>query len=483
MNKLKTALLIIFLVILGLGAAFTFHRYKNKKEQYEKEMQQYEKLHKAFQRDSAKYVEHISAPENGISFNASSSGTAYQSASQGIEAHLKGLSWRGFYIDRQQPVTKTMINNFDAHFVNTIDKIEFDPDFPGNGYPDIIFDIKSAPSFYKPKTMSKFLSERINREPKPYKSYELNSCGRKKAVMDLWLVSFDMTFRIEPNFEHSKNNEFEFEGKHPITYFNDNKIRRMREYNDMRYDRMAVFLEFKPKNFFYINEQNNAKGNLLSPLNPSPKIGIGAVECIFVEKVGENGENNKATRLGVEIEKGKSLPLYPSLEELKKQYAYKNYDPEKTPGENQPVGSLVEKYNNIVDVCEDQVAIADTNFFNQPKYSVIDLKNLGSWKQEKSWFLGKTEYKADYFHVKFLVHLYVLGEWIVKDENIMQFEARPPASYTRAGLFDYLLPDFNLGMAGKIFGFILLPVILLLALSFVFPTVRKLINKILGKII
>jgi len=218
-------------------------------------------------------------------------------------------------------------------------------------------------------------------------------------------------------------------------------------------------------------------------MNPSPKIGIGAVECIFVEKVGEQGENNKATRLGVEIEKGKSLPLYPNLNDLKKQYAYNNYKPEKTPGVNKSVKNLVSKYENIVDICADQITIADTSFFNQPKYSAIDIKNLGSWKQEKSWFLGKTEYKADYFHVKFLVHLYVLGEWVVKDENIMQFEARPPASYTRAGLFDYLLPDFNLGMAGKIFGFILLPVILLLALSFVFPTVKKLVNKILRKLI
>ncbi|MFC2086254.1 hypothetical protein ACFLQ9_00885 [Bacteroidota bacterium] len=242
-------------------------------------------------------------------------------------------------------------------------------------------------------------------------------------------------------------------------------------------------MNLNQKNFYYLNFENGSGGKV-EPLNRSPKMGIGAVECIMIQKVGEQGTNNSATRLGVEIEKGKSLPLYPDLEELKKIYSYKNFNSEiKDKEQVKPVSEMVSSYENIVDICENEIVIADTNFFNKSKFSVIDLKNLGSWKQDKSWFLGASEYKADYFHVKFLVHLYVLGEWVVKDENIVKFEARPPSSLTKPGIFDYIFPDFKLGFGGRILSVILTPILLLLILSFVFPPLRIMINNLLKRFI
>jgi hypothetical protein len=466
------------MLILLLGIIGVSRNYHKLKEKHIQDINEYESQLALFKEDSIKYLQSISAPINQVSFRKSSASEAYLSASQGIEAHLKGLNWRGYFIDNGQDVLEDIRTSFDAYYRTTIDKIEFDPDFENCGYPDLIVEIKSSPSFYQPSTLSKYLGKS---EPKPYKSYKLNSCDKRKATMDLWLVSFDLTFRIEPNFKHNRNNEFSSDKKHPITQKPIHEIRGQREYKDMRYDRLSVLLEFKPKNFYYLSSE---PANPLAPLNESPKIGIGAVECIYFEKVGEGGENNKAVRLGVELEKGKSLPLYPDMESLLNQISWKRRSNTIfNQGEPQEVESQVSAYENITDICEDGKIIADPDFFNKPKYSLVDIKNLGSWKQEKSWFLGETEYKADYFHVKFLVHLYVLGEWVVKDENLSKFKPRPPASITKPGLFDYLLPDFNLGVFGKVLSIILLPLILILLFSFFFPSIRVLVNRIIMRII
>lgn len=478
MNKLKTIFVVLITVIIAIGINFKHidnNNYKVKLEKYQEKLKKYKE-------DSIKIIKSISAPVNAISYKVSSASEAYQSASQGIDVHLRGLSWRNYFLDNNENIIKQLENDFDAYYTRTIEKIQFDPDFPDNGYPDLIIDIKSSPSFYRPTLFSEYLGNIGLSEPKPYKSYELNSCDKRKAMMDLWLVTFDISFRIEPNFEYSKNKEIVFEGKHPITRSSDNSIRKKKEYDDRRYDRMSVYLEFKPKDFFYLSSNDNAS-NLTEPLNKSPKIGIGAVECIFINKVGEQGLNNDATRIGVVIEKGKSLPLYPNLDELKRIYSRKNTEEQ----ENQkkqitPVKDMVSDYENIVDICDQEVVTADTNFFNKSKFSIIDLKNLGSWKQQKEWFLGANKYNADYYHAQFLVHLYVLGEWVVKDENLISFEARPPAKYEKPSLLDYLFPDFNLGIGGKFLSAVLIPVLIILILSFFFPSIKKVVNKLIEKL-
>lgn len=478
MNRIKLFIIIFFAVILLLGIIGESMKYRGNMERHRELLSLYKEDINNFREDSLRLLQSISAPAAGISFRRSTAGEAYLSASQGIEAHLKGINWHGYYIDIDQPILNDMRRKFNAYYRETIDKIEFDPDFEGCGYPDLIVEIKNSPSFYQPSLFSKYLGKS---DPKPYKSYQLNSCGKRKATMDMWLVSFDLTFRIEPNFIYDRNKEYSFDGSHPITRKRADKIRSQKEYKDMRYDRLSVFLEFKPKNFYYLASTGNGP---LTPLNESPKIGIGAVECIYFEKVGEGGENNNASRLGIELEKGKSLPLYPNLADLIEQTSWKRRDIAiYNKGKTRPVEEQISAYETITDICEDQKVIADPDFFNKSKFSIIDIKNLGSWKQDKSWVLGKTEFKADYFHVRFLVHLYVLGEWVVKDENLVKFKPRPPASVTKPGLLDYLLPDFNFGPIGRIIPALLFPLIVVLLLSFFFPVIRSFVNSLIKKLI
>ena len=430
---------VLFLVWIG-GLIGTSHSHKNDQRAFQKELELYLKSKASHQNDSINLLSNIKAPRNSISYSASSASSAYMSASQGIEVYLKGLSWRGHFIDAQTPITDTLRKKYDALYKQTIDKIEFDPDYENSGYPDLLIEVKSAPSFYKPGLFSSYLA---NKDPQPYKSIELNSCGKHKATMDLWLVSFDLTFRIEPNDNFITVKETTSNDKHVISHLPISHLKKQKEYNNMRYDRLSVLLEFKPKNFCYLLQDNNS---WTSPLNPTPKIGIGAVECIQFSKVGEKGINNAATRLGVQLEQGKSIPLYPQLDHLVQQIAYRSNKNKKQAVRNLPIEQMVSKFENLVDIEDGKEVFADTSFFNQSKYSLIDIKNLGSWKQKKSWFLANNEYKADYFHVKFLVHLYVIGEWLVKDENIAKFEARPPTSITKPGVLDYIFPDFNLGI-------------------------------------
>jgi hypothetical protein len=103
------------------------------------------------------------------------------------------------------------------------------------------------------------------------------------------------------------------------------------------------------------------------------------------------------------------------------------------------------------------MALASESLFNSSKFSHIDIKNLGSWKEEQSWFLGDRTFTADYYHAKFLIHLYLLGEWTVKGDTFASFEARMPTRITKPGVLDYLLPDFNLGFWGRMFAAALLP--------------------------
>lgn len=475
MRHFKKTLIVFGFGILIIGVCITFFSYLAAESLYTDNYKIYKSKRKKFIEDSIAIMEGIPAPKGRMAFKNSSGGEPYMSASQGIEVHLKGLNWRGFYLDNDAAVINELRDKYDAYYKASIDKITFDPDFENNGYPDFITEIKSAPSFYQTGLISKYLN---SKNPEPYKSITLNSCDNRKAVMDLWLVTFDITFRIEPNYDYRLNLAHRYNGKHPITDKSGLWLRNRFEYENMKYDRLSVLLEFKPKDFVYLAVDNEDR---LKPLNETPKIGIAAVECIDFNKVGEQGVNTNTTTLGVEIEKGKSLPLYPNFDSLLKQVAYKQGKTSKKPTVS-PVKDGVTTFENIIDVCQSEQVIADPNFFNSAKYSFIDIKNLGSWEQKKNWFFDKSVYKADYFHVKMLVHLYVLGEWVVKDENLIKFEARPPSIYVKPGLLDYLLPNFKIGWFGKILSALVLIMIVVLLLSFVLRPFGVFINYVLRKL-
>ncbi len=452
-----------------LGFNKSDNQYQNELKAYQDSLKIYESSLAQRDADSARLIQ--ANPDGDIAFSTNqienALGNPYLSASQGIEVHLEGLEWRGKYFD--PALIQDIKTKFSGRYVNTINQIHLDPDFPRNGYPDLFIDIQNAPTIYQPGAISSFLKDILNVK-KPVNSYWLNT-NSGKAKMDLWLVEFDMTFRIEPSDNHSRNREIVFDGIHPITRESDNSIRGKREMKNQRYDQMNVLLKIQPNvNHWYIADKN--ENGVYEP-NGSPKIGVAAIECLQIQKVGEEGINNQDTRIGIVLNKGKSLPLYPSAESLKSALTGTPFTPE--------VAELTKDYLELTNE-EGKPIRLNNQLFNQAKYSYVSIQNLGSWKEEKSWPLGPTTFNADYFHASFLVHLYVLGEWTVKPSSFVAFEARKPFKVTKPGLLDQLLPDFKLGIFGKFVITAVLIIGLTCVLAIFFPPLFKLINALLKRV-
>lgn len=492
---MRKVLSIIILILIGvwiLGMFVTQNNYENKLLKYEEDLKEYHVNYDDFKKDSTNFRRNISAPKESIKWNKtkglistlnSSTDEPYLSAAQGIEVHLKGLTWGDYFLDNKEPIVREMEKKFGAEFKRTINSVSFDPDFKDNGYPDLLIRVENAPSFYEPNNVSNVLNNIFSKEPAPYKSFEIESCDSNKTMMDLWLVSVDLTFRIEPAKGHDRNKEKDFDGRHPITGKKASWSRGKREFKnkDNSYGNLGVLVEFKPKSNFYISEiQSNG---LLSPINENPKIGIGAVECVSIKNISEAGANSPISSIGVNLSTGSSIALYPNIEELKEIYAKNSID---DAGNNE----LIEKkeqlnleasilnHDNILEYCKNSVAEVDPNFFGSSKYSVLEIKNLGPWKNKEKFVFRKKEYRADLYTVNFLIHLYVLGEWTVKDQNLTKYKPRKPFKIERPTIWSYIIPDFLIGIIGKIFSGIIILLILLIILSIVVPSFGKLVGKI-----
>jgi len=388
----------------------------------------------------------------------------YLSASQGVEVHLEGIRWENRWFTASQ---KHGIDKLNGLAEVQLNQILFDPDFEKAGMPDLNVEV-TAPRFFEMKSflkdwlegfdLSGFLGQSFS-DRKPIRTYDLESTPGTKQKMSLWLMEFDAFLRIEPSPDHDNTNVGGLE-KHPVTGVPTGKIRREDESKNQRYGNVSVMLKFKPKNGTWYIASRDESGVLVP--NGEPQIGIGAVECIGIKQVSENKNVNN---IGVYIRKGSSLALYNSPEEIDSKYYQNTIRPEDL---LRPIESKV--YTNGSEV--------NPNLFGKEKYAIIHLANLGSW-QEGSWF-SKIHRYADLYHARFVIHTYVLGEWTVQPVAIAKPEPRPPFELKKAGLLDFLLPDFNLGFFGKLLSGGGWVIIGLIVLSLFFPPIGALINKVLG---
>ncbi len=278
--------------------------------------------------------------------------------------------------------------------------------------------------------------------------------------MEHWLLTFDVFLRIEPSPNHDGQNYGQLD-RHPVTGIATRKILNNKESKNQRYGNLSVMLKFKPKTgTWYITDQNE---DGLWTTHNEPHIGIAAVECIGIKS---ESENKKLNNIGVYLRIGSSLALYPTPGSIDEQFVQNRIEEQNVLA---PVKPLLDKNK----------AITNPDLFDSEKYSIIHLANMGSW-QEGSWFSNVHRY-ADQYHAKFVIHIYVLGEWEVRPITIAEPESRPPFEMKKTGLKDFLLPNLNMGWFGKLIsgsGWILA---MLLVLYLFFPTTRKLMNNLLSK--
>lgn len=458
MNAFKFFLILVGIVLIFVGGRTTKIVETYETKIYEDSLNYYRALMKNFQEDSAAIQEAFSKaipPASQFQTVPPSFDDPYLSASQGVEVILRGMEWKGKMLDSIHPVLR---RQFGGRYTLNYNQLELDPDFPSCGYPDLIVTIPDAPSVYMDdkKSLSKFLRKKFKKE-EPIESFNLKGQDGKRVRMDLWLAQFDIIFRVEPEKDHNRNNEIEFEGRHPITRESANSLRGNREFRNQRYSEMTLFLEFKPKDNWYVADESEE--GFFQP-DKQPHIGIAAVECVQVQKVGEKGLHNRDDQIGVSIENGQAIPLYNSLNEVVSNFADNYRNPNISPS----VETVARPFYSLAEGSEDFVL--NPNLFGKEKFSAVQIRNLGSWKEPKSWLLGKTEFEADLFKASFIIHLFVIGEWTVKGRSLVKTDLRPPTQVVKKGLFDYLLPDFKLGFFGKT-----ISIVILLFVAFVFLSI------------
>lgn len=466
MNKKIAIVLIVLIIILGwlgIRSIQTVLRNNNAFNEWQKDTARYNQQLAEQKKiiSNLKPSDDLIQPKENL---PNSMAEPYLSASQGVEVHLMGVRWENNWFDATH---KHGIEKMKGIAEVQINQILFDPDFEKAGMPDLNVEV-TAPRFFEMRSFLKdwlggfdvggFLGKTFS-DKKPIKIYDLETTPEKKQKMSLWLMEFDAFLRIQPSPEHDKTNYGDLD-KHPVSGISTFKIRHDEEAKNQRYGNVSVMLKFKPKNgTWYIADKD--KSGMLVP-NSEPQIGIAAVECIGIKQVSENKSLNN---IGVYINVGSSLALYNSPEEIDSKFNQTGISPENV---ITPIDNKV--YN--------EESISNQNLFGKEKFAIIHMPNLGSW-QEGSWLSKKTRY-ADLYHARFVIHTYVLGEWTVQPVSIAKPEPRPPFMLKKAGLMDFLLPDFNLGWFGKILsggGWIIVG---LIVLSIFFPPFGAIVNKLLG---
>ena len=161
--KNKSIILIFLLAVAAihfLGQAQLNANYDAKLKVYDSEYARYNAAWEQHLKDSIELRNTI-PPKDGLKYNRNSIPGSYDkpylNASQGIEAHLAGLEWKGHIVEGE--TLTNMEKNFGGRFVNSISHIHFDLDFESSGYPDLMVEVNRAPTLYHVGMLSQSLSK------------------------------------------------------------------------------------------------------------------------------------------------------------------------------------------------------------------------------------------------------------------------------------------------------------------------------------
>ncbi|MEM9686513.1 MAG: hypothetical protein AAF934_06280 [Bacteroidota bacterium] len=388
--------------------------------------------------------------DSGLEYrSATSQGTT--SNFEGPQVLLKGIKFHEEFLTKEDRRLKH-IDGVSAHF---------DPDHSHYGLPDVKISVQDV-RLYEPKqgSLSKFLGFGAGQTPKPYKVYKKSlisdSLGMTNTYfeMQLWLTEFEVTIDIRPdrNIPISISNSEKENTTYPGYWYGSREKQRKlkdlkKEHQNQRYGNLSFILEVIPDHspiYVRTGDISTAKADFA----------IGAVYC--TEAMIGNEQN--VQRISTNVHSGQ--PLFLNHE----------FDFDRM---NENVGMLSENMELNADKIL-QAKMNDQEFiWNKPYYIKLFFNNLGSWR---SGIFNQNQYH-DQVRYRFLMPVFVVGSWdVVVPQEILP-EWNPPEPYIRKIGFRNFLPFWKMGFIGKLASVIAIAVIVIMALTMIFPGVVRLIKR------
>ena len=364
----------------------------------------------------------------------------YLFASQGLEVQFTGLSWNGMTVDLDSIPAGGFLNL-------QSNSIHFDPDLPNRGFPDLFVTVNNIPVIYHTSPVSRLFNG-VNTKGTAYRTYEFLTAEGKAVKMDLWLMAFDMTFRVDASaksrvYSDRKRRDL------PMNEFIPRDTRRP-EFRGPSYENLEVLFRVIPGKDLWLMADGSGDGYKTLPEHP--EMAIAAIECIEIEKVTDEKLIPESSGLGIDLSRGQLLPL------------------------------TIDAPTDFDVSDEEGGLMLNPGFFNQPVATGIRIHNLRIRRAGKPFLGARARYVGDAFHVRFLIHVYVVGDWVIQGGAFADYEPRGPQVVSSPGLLDYVLPDFHLGFFGKFISSALILLILVLTLGLFFPSMIELLNMAIRKL-
>lgn len=436
----STSVKIIFiLALLGLLGAgiWAWNKVHSAEESYKTNvLEPYERYKQDLRDGIQEYQQKISSEDN---IRIGSNGEVSTNNFEGPEVHIEALEYWG------KPVVKGSkgVQDFSPNFVL------YDPDHPVLGMPD--FEVRVSPvTLYKPEkgivnsVFSKFIPGARKKADEPFREYTKtiipndgsDTAKIKKILMQLWLTEFEVTISIRPdrkrkgsiNFTDADKNNAIYPGE---WYGQSGKLTATdlsAEPRNNRYGNIKLWLKVNPNNSpWYVR---NEVGQ-----NETPEMAIGAIYCEGLKRQPVENLSDIAISVGV----GSELALYPNP-----QYANDNLSDTTTaslPNFESKAGTSVNSRNDT----------SATSIWNKPYYVKFFFKNIGSWKNS---IFDKNRKYDDQLRYKFVMPVLVEGSWDMHPPYEIIASWDPPETFHKEGIS--LIPDFGLGVFGKIGFFIIL---------------------------
>jgi hypothetical protein len=389
---------------------------------------------------------------------------------QGIQIHIEGVNIYDKFFTRNENYNVKKIYGGDVFF--DTDNFVIDPDKPKKGYPNLRGQIYQAQpfthrSFFKrlfesdysgPEFLEKILS----------KSSKVDSFYWTAGSNSILIEQHALQFAIDVNTQYNSKNDPD--GPKVSTDKNvfGRPIDNGWEWDNKRYPPVHIVLSFKPSSPDYFTSLNINK----------PSFAVSAVELIGIKRYSSAQESEGDMGADSDLEIGKTLPLYSSLNDLPIDYDKR----EKKLYEVETKG-LLSSYLSLKGA--DKNDILRSNLFGKEKYSVIRIANIGT-KKEGNILVGSTKSSEAYRFI-FALHMFVYGDWETKytpvSKNWGDFQEKAQIKRedslidrSLSGLVDVFLPTLGLGGFGQFFVFI----VLFLLLLPLFPALIQVITMIIS---
>jgi hypothetical protein len=281
--------------------------------------------------------------------------------------------------------------------------------------------------------------------------------------METWLLEFDLVVSAKPAGRKDQDVSIDKNLHNSIT---GQKVMDMRDERDnYNYGALDIVLKFIPKTTsWYIENDAQSdsgfnKGNL--------HLGIAAVEVIYLNP-SKNNLNEAGGEAAVYLEKGGSLALSKSFEGLpvRGNNGLRN---------RASVLSRPQSLEKKITELATDTGYLNPELFDIPKFAVITFPNFGTW-HKKGGIFSKEQLFSDQIEAKLLIHTFVVGEWKLKREKYVDFEAQKPIHFEKpsglekmgdsvSGFFESFLPGFSI----KFLSYLFWPIIILIIILLFFP--------------